>query len=109
MASAIARSETGTIRSTTRSRSATASGIATRTARPSAKVAILPHSTARPAFQESAITGASFATTPMTSVPGERRSSVRPMPPMSAPLPTGTTTADGGSAIASTISSAMMP
>ncbi len=64
--------------------------MATRTAMPSANVALLSQSTGCPASTLSAITGASFATTPLT------RPTPRCTPMMSAPLPTGTITVAGG-------------
>ncbi len=81
--------------STTRERVSTARGIATRTASPSAKVAMRSQGTARPARWDSSITGASFATAPISRVDGARRRRTSPMPPIRAPLPTGTTTAAG--------------
>ena len=79
-----------------RASTSTASGTATRMARPSANVSARVDSTTRPARQHSTITGASFDCTPIRAVCGERSHSSRPIPPSSAPLPSGTTTAAGG-------------
>ena len=68
-----------------------ASGTATRTARPSAKVSQASHSTGRPAATLSAITGAPFDTTPSAPSPPSPRAT----PISSAPLPTGTTVSAG--------------
>ena len=86
-------------------RTSTAYGIATRTAIPSAKVSELSAGTGRPASKLSAITGAPAATTPMRSVSGDPARTARATPPSSAPFPTGTTTAAGGSSSCARISS----
>ena len=97
-ARAIARSETIVIGISARLISSTASGMATRTAMPSAKVAERSDSTGCPASTLSAITGASFATTPSTGP------TPRATPMMSAPFPTGTITRAGGRPSCSEIS-----
>jgi hypothetical protein len=93
------------MRSAARWSSATANGIATRTARPSAKVAISSQGTGSPASCESAITGAASATTPTRSTSGAASPRAEPTPTSSAPLPTGTITAAGGRGACSRISS----
>ena len=69
----ISRSDTSSIRLATSPSTFTASGIATRTARPSANVADRSLVTTVPACQHSAVTGATFAATPMRSVWGPAR------------------------------------
>ena len=55
------------------------------------------------------MTGASLAATPTRRISRRRRRTASPMPPISAPLPTGTTIATGGVSHCSRISSAMAP
>jgi hypothetical protein len=86
---AMARSETCTKGVPSLTSSSTASGTATRTASPSAKVLMRSQETGRPAATLSAMTGALFETTP--TEPGSPRAT----PISSAPFPTGTSVSAG--------------
>ena len=90
MASAAPSSLMVSTRAAPAAMASTALGSGTRVATPSTKVCEVSVLTTRPASNDSAVAGASAATTPTTSVRRPSRSRTPMTPQMPEPMPTGT-------------------